>query len=394
MIKRLSKYKRFMEELNSYNTDGSEQPYNNKENLEKAIIQLSRSSKKNADKELEDILNSEEFKRYNIDLNKLNYPYTPLIWACREEENANKNTIKVLLEHGADPYNFDTFEFIENDSPLVYTFKRKNYDLVNFILENADSKYDKDKGLLLCWACYKENTKLVRLLLEHGADTDSNYAGYTPIFWAIRNGNIVIFKLLLNSGVDINNDNGLGQSPLSYICHIKPSMHYKRFVELSLEHGADVNYRDKSGITPLLWACQYDISVEDIEVVKLLLEHGADPDIYGNTPKSLPLYNACWYENKELVKLLLEHGADPNITARKFGDETPLFVASFEKFNEDIVKLLLEYGAWRPFVGKENDLPYEFNWNKGFVKNLIMHYLNKNKDKNESTRIRKFYRNR
>ena len=352
-----------MEELNSYNTDGSEQPYNNKENLEKAIIQLSRSSKKNADKELEDILNSEEFKRYNIDLNKLNYPYTPLIWACREDENANKNTIKVLLEHGADPYNFDTFEFIENDSPLIYTFKRKNYDLVNFILENADSKYDKDKGLLLCWACYNEKTKLVKLLLEHGADTDSNYNGLTPIFWAIKNENIVIFRLLLDYGVDINNDNSLGQSPLSRICYRKSgssSGYYKRFVELSLEHGADVNYRDKSGITPLFWACQYDISVEDIEV----------------------------------VKLLLEHGADPNITARKFGDETPLFVASFEKFNEDIIKLLLEYGAWRPFVGKENDLPYEFNWNKGFVKNLIMYYLNKNKDKNESTRIRKFYRNR
>ena len=180
------------------------------------------------------------------------------------------------------------------------------------------------------------------------------------------------YKFDLNNIKDTN-----GETPLYLACENS----HTELVKLLLEHGADANIKSEYGYTPLYRACDKD----NTEVVKLLLEHGADvnsKDNYGNTL----LYSACKNNNTELAKLLLEYGADVN-NKNKYGG-TLLYWACL-KNNTELVKLLLDYGAWKDL--NVNNLP-NYITNRKEIEELVLSYLNKNKERNESVRFRRLYR--
>lgn len=88
---------------------------------------------------------------------------------------------------------------------------------------------------------------------------------------AVRNGNIVAIKNLVNEAEDINAKTLNGYSPLHW------AVYYRRgdIVKLLLEQGADTNVRDFSGNTPLYWAAFKGYKY----ILELLLEAGADKTI-------------------------------------------------------------------------------------------------------------------
>ena len=267
---------------------------------------------------------------------------TPLFWACVDN---NIDMVKLLLKHGADI--------------------------------NSEAK---DGTTPLSWAYSKNNTELVKLLIEHSADVNSkDKYGNSLLYQACDNKDIEIVKLLLEHDADVNIKNKNGETPLSRACYYNLT----ELVKLLLEHGADVNVKNKYGLTPLYRAC----SNKYTKVVKLLIEYGADvntKDEYGRTP----LYWTCSNGNTEIVKLLLEHGADVSINLITEDGFTPLYWACYYNHTE-IVKLLLEHGA-----GKDLDadsLPDYITRNKE-IEELVLSYLNKNKGRNESIRLRRLYR--
>ncbi len=93
---------------------------------------------------------------------------------------------------------------------------------------------------------------------------------------AVRRGDVITVKALLDKGLDVNTKFRYDVTALFYAC----DRGYVEVVKLLLDHGAEVNLRDKFyNSTPLDWASS-PASIEEpteahIEIVKLLLAKGA-----------------------------------------------------------------------------------------------------------------------
>lgn len=105
---------------------------------------------------------------------------------------------------------------------------------------------------------YNTDTEFTRavFLIENGADVNAKTIRGTPIFYAIRWGNIKSVKLLLDNGADINIRNQEGDTPLSWA--------------KKLRDRTDINIKDQE--------VKADALRERDEIVALLLKYGAIED--------------------------------------------------------------------------------------------------------------------
>lgn len=165
----------------------------------------------------------------------------------------------------------------------------------------------------------------VRQLLERGADVNArNENGTTPLHFAARYGNTDIAKLLIERGADVNAKKE--GTPLHWAIYHRNT----DIAKLLIEKGADLNALDESYNTPI----EEVVILGRIEVAKLLIEKGADINSMLNMAASS--------RYTDIAKLLIEKGADVN--ARDNGQRTPLHNTAFSG-NTDMAKLLMEKGA-------------------------------------------------
>ncbi len=81
-------------------------------------------------------------------------------------------------------------------------------------------------------------------------------------------------------------------------------------VKQLIDSGTDINKQDGAGFTALHFACQEN----NIELVELLIERGAEleiRDVYGNTPLIRAV--SSFRGNGEVIDYLLSKGADMNV---------------------------------------------------------------------------------
>ena len=117
---------------------------------------------------------------------------------------------------------------------------------------------------------------------------------------AIINGDIEHVKSLLSGGVDINERNRLGGTPL----HTAISRKNQEIAELLISKGPDLNVKDKQGRTPLYLA----VENEQKSLVELLVAKGVDINamtIRGQNALTISRSKG----NTELTEFLLKHGA-------------------------------------------------------------------------------------
>lgn len=118
---------------------------------------------------------------------------------------------------------------------------------------------------------------------------------YSSVRIAIHNGNMEIFKYLVN-----NSDVIQPNDPRILLAAI--TSYRIEFVKYSIDNGVDVNHRDDSPIRSALMNNYLDIA-------RYLLSHGAN--ILNDGINSL--YTAAQYDAISTIDLLIEHGVDARL---------------------------------------------------------------------------------
>ena len=103
-----------------------------------------------------------------------------------------------------------------------------------------------------------------------------------------------------------------------------------------INEGVNVNESDEDGATPLMHAIWYDRS----EMVRLLVSNGADLSVKDESGRT-PLMHAIWFRRTEMAKFLIDNGAD--LSAKDCFGRTPLRYALACKLIDTVALIRTKY---------------------------------------------------
>ncbi len=297
------------------------------------------------------------------------YGATPLSEAASV---GNTPMIEALLKAGADAKALTT---ADGETVLMTAARAGNVDAVRILLEhaadvNAREKYKGQTALM--WAAAERHPEVVKVLLAHGADwkvvsfdretkmpklsaassvSPIARGGFTAFLFTAREGDIESAKVMLDSGVDINQTDIDGTNAL-----VVSIMNKKyTFAKFLLDRGANPNMVDVKGRAALYAAVDIrnedysalpnrkeDDALPSLELVKALLARGANPNMQltknlpgrsgmdsGDTTLdegTTPLMRAARSGDAAVMRALLEKGADPKLTTKE-GNTALMFAA-------------------------------------------------------------------
>jgi ankyrin repeat protein len=282
------------------------------------------------------------------------YGVTPLTLAC---QNGNGPLVELLLRHGADP----NTTLPGGETALMTAARTGRVGPVKALLEHdADVEARERRGqTALMWAAAEGHVEVVDLLLGAGADFKAALpdSGFTPFFFAVREGRTDVVCRLLQAAVDVNQPmqprNTVHKGPrkgTSALILAVENGHFELAVRL-LQAGADPNDQ-RSGFTALhtlTWVRKPDLGEDDgdpapqgsgnlnsLDFARTLVEHGADvnarlrrgrsaPGSY-SLQGATPFLMAAERADFTYLRLLVELGADPLIPNED--GCTPLMVAA------------------------------------------------------------------
>ena len=240
----------------------------------------------------------------------------------------------------------------------------------------------------MMWAMAERHIEVARALIDKGADPRArSNEGFTPLLFAVREGDADAVRLLMAHGADadLNATTTDGSSSL-LVAVVRGHVQLARFL---LDQGANPN-TDATGYTALHWAAgkwesnhTYDYPQmgtgewgilggvppgEKLGLIDALIAHGADvnartkrpPPRLGSTVFEnryvvgvTPFYLAALSADSDVMRLLAARGADPALTSAD--RTTPLIVAAgitrveaesriLESEHLKAVELALEFG--------------------------------------------------
>ncbi|QGA22290.1 hypothetical protein EYB26_010006 [Talaromyces marneffei] len=148
----------------------------------------------------------------------------------------------------------------------------------------------------------------MRLALQQGANINCKSGAVSPLYLAVLYGNFEIARMLLEKGLDPNENPEGSSLPLLLALELGPRS--IKMLGLLLDHGARIEEENTSTEyrrTALARAAGKD----DVNIVKYLLKRGADVNHAGKNSHP-PIYAATWSGNIDSVRVLLKAGADAN----------------------------------------------------------------------------------
>ncbi|KUI64462.1 Ankyrin-3 [Cytospora mali] len=235
---------------------------------------------------------------------------------------------------------------------LVKVATKGSLKLLRLLLEHGADVHPRRENELapLFKAAEAGHLPVVAELLAHGADPNwRGRNGQTALFPACVRGHDAVVRALLDGGADPDggrNEKGKpgdkdGKTPLLFLASEKRGRWSVKTVRLLLQRDIDMDPKDSLGRTPLHWTAKNGYL--DFASALLSGEFGKRADV--NAPQNrgkTALHLAAEHNQVDFVELLLGHGACPD--AASDGRWTPLHNAS-EKGHHVIVKKLLAAGA-------------------------------------------------
>jgi len=189
---------------------------------------------------------------------------TPLIKAAWD---GDEEIIKTLLAAGA---KVNAKASDTGETALLNAVSTKRIALVEILLKaGADltikNRFDFNA---LNIAVAANSQEMAALLLDHGANVETDTSTLTPLMFAASGGNVDMIRFLVKRGAKVNHGakEGAQTALLSAIYSGKPEA-----VQALVELKADVNAKTKDGTTPIKAAMKGD---QD-DVVKILKAAGA-----------------------------------------------------------------------------------------------------------------------
>lgn len=174
----------------------------------------------------------------------------------------------------------------------------------------------------------------VKQLLENGTNANElSIVGATPLIHATWGKNIKIVKLLVQHGADIN----LNTERFGSALNVAASVGAGGIAYLLIENGANLNAQDNEGKTPLMSA----IYLSHPDLAKMLIDNGADVNLKGDSDWTALIF-AAMRGDVESVKNLIDARADVNSKTKD--GETPLQRAAALEY-KDIITILKKAGA-------------------------------------------------
>jgi len=229
--------------------------------------------------------------------------------------------VKILIKRGVDLNEVSA----HGESPLSLAIKRKNREITKILIKGGAKLYPEDitpfeYSALHC-AVLRNDTSAVKFLLDIGLDINGQKGvGYSsPMGVAIREGHVNIVKFLIDNGANLETKILCRMTALCYAAFYANM----EMMELLLKAGARVNAQDENGYTPLhnvaaggwmLWDEQRKLS----EHLGMYVSPNDVRSVY-------PLSREAVGRQAMMAKLLIKYGAD--VKVRNRWKQTPLDVA-------------------------------------------------------------------
>ncbi|UOX38726.1 ankyrin repeat containing protein [Finch poxvirus] len=193
---------------------------------------------------------------------------------------------------------------------LQHAIESSNTSLVATLIEEGadvnirNSETHKHNAEL---AASKGNSKVLKMLIDAGVDINS-YTYYPAIYYSVRNGHLMMTRLLLKNGSILFTDNE-GESLIKYAVAVRG--HNYSLTKLLLKYGATISGNHEKYVTNInnLYNTYYrDSIINNTRIIMLLIDNGLKIN-----DNSTVLYYLCHYNSIRVFKKLIRNIPDNNL---------------------------------------------------------------------------------